>query len=159
MWSYLRRWDTIFSWAGARWVLIAMAGFWIGKASSEKNDLMMVMIVVAFGFMANLLQSYTDYEESLAERALKYEDYTSEDAITEDAYVTTNKDGVKTVIPWEIMEITEEGPGYWRVDYGDSAILVYLESLEQAGLVEEFRSRIGKKPETPDQPVADSKPE
>lgn len=55
-----------------------------------------------------------------------------------------DRDGVVTSIPWKLMRITDETPDVWHISYGLAEVPVWRRPLREAGLEEEFRSRIGR---------------
>ncbi|HEY0867501.1 MAG TPA: hypothetical protein VGE01_08985 [Fimbriimonas sp.] len=63
-------------------------------------------------------------------------------SLTPESWTFTDQDGVATSIPWRLMKIDVETPDAWFVKYGASEVLVYRQPLRDAGLEEEFRSRI-----------------
>jgi hypothetical protein len=53
-----------------------------------------------------------------------------------------NPDGVIIAIPWKQMRITDETPDVWYVSYSGGEMPVWRGPLREAGLEEEFRSRV-----------------
>lgn len=63
--------------------------------------------------------------------------------LTEEGWSFCDKLGVRRFIPWTIMKLLFEHSDGWLVQSGSEQIWVFRGPLREAGLEEEFRTRIG----------------
>jgi hypothetical protein len=79
-------------------------------------------------------------------RSDPYEGEAWQCTMDDERWTSRSKNGLVISIPWKMMKVNCELPDGWAIGYYNSQMWVYREPLRKAGLEEEFKRRIGKKP-------------
>lgn len=145
-------WQSLTPWAGkfyqlSYWlVLMSAVGYSIPTRFTDDFRWDGLGWATVLGFFAyNLWTIYTSEKaKTVAETYYATESWACE--ISSKSYVFSSSEGLKTSVPWELMKIEREDPGLYQINYLHYTIPIYRKPLRDAGLEEEFRSRIGKKP-------------
>lgn len=139
--------DWIFGWLklSFRWALLI--GFLLYTGSFHTRDEWPLFLLMASGI--GILLSFAHYWEHIRKSMKNQNREFAEEVwaceLSAEAWSFVSKDGVRTSIPWRIMEIEFEHPYGWLVNYGRGEVIVYRRPLQDAGLEEEFLSRIPEK--------------
>lgn len=137
--AWVRSWANYTIWLG----LLLSIVVYHGRTDLELSPIRFVVYPFGWAAAVSFLYLFIHYHRSLDEMSRMGND-SWECVMTDESWTSISGEGVSLSIPWKLMKIDFESDDAWVVSYGSAEMTVDRHSLQDAGLEDEFRSRIGQ---------------